>query len=71
MCHIFQPSIAPKLKVIDLIFFNELASTNLGYEHAFQPYAYSQRPFLGDAPPPPQSIIDSDPLVFIELKDYI
>ena len=70
MCHIFQPSIAPKLKVIDLIFFNELASTNLGYEHAFQPYAYSQRPFLGDAPPP-QSIIDSDPLVFIELKDYI
>ena len=51
MCHIFQPSIAPKLKVIDLIFFNELASTNLGYEHAFQPYAYSQRPFLGDAPP--------------------
>ena len=46
-------------KVINLIFFNELALNKLGYEHAFQPYTYSLRPFL---------YIDSDPPVFIGLK---
>ena len=32
-------------KVIDLIFFQRVGLEKLGYEHAFQPYSYSLRPF--------------------------
>ena len=44
------------IKVIDLIFFSMRGLENLGYNHAFQPYTYSQRRFskgggAGNAPP--------------------
>ena len=52
------------IKVIDLIFFNELALKNWALEHAFQPYTYSLKPFFRGRGTPPQSIIDSDPQPF-------
>ena len=33
------------IKVIDLIFFQWAGLENLGYEHAFNSYTYSLRPF--------------------------
>ena len=62
--HFFQPSLAPKLSIIGLIFVQWAGLEKLGYEHAFQPYTYSIRLFSWGL------YINSDPPpAFIGLKD--
>ena len=58
------------IKVIGLIFFLWAGLEKLGYEHAFQPYTYSLRPFSrgGGAKRPPRLYIDLDPPACLGLK---
>ena len=56
------------IKVNGLIFFLFAGHEKLGYEHAFQPYAYSLRPYSGGRQtPPPRLYIDLDPPALIGL----
>ena len=79
--HFFNPFLAffstlpstQTIKVINLIFFQSADLEKLGFEHAFQPYIYSLRPFSkggGRKTPPSSLYIDSDPPAFIGLKKY-